>query len=101
MAGARTRFAVKIDQRPKAARLAADDRDHQWQTQLASADKRGRRPAYPDPDRQQVLKGPRKDALAGQRRAEFAGPLYIRLFADLQQQFKLFGIERIVFREIK
>src|SRR5580704_515073 len=38
VAGACSGFAIEIDQRPEAMRLAADDRDHEWQAEQSRAD---------------------------------------------------------------
>ena len=44
-------FSVEIDQRPKSARLAADDRHHQRKSERAGARERLRRAADAKPDR--------------------------------------------------
>ena len=44
-------FSVEIDQRPKSARLAANDRHHQRESERAGARERLRRAADAEPDR--------------------------------------------------
>jgi hypothetical protein len=75
--------AVQLDQRREGSRIAADDRDHERQTQRAGADERGPRAPHANPDGQRVLQGPGVDALAGERGAVPAGPVRVRGGAQL------------------
>jgi len=101
MAGARTSPVVAIDQRPEAVRLAADDRDHQRQSERAGANKRAGRAADTEPNRQRVLQRARINSLASEWRAVFARPVNVRVLADVQKQIELFGKERIVVLELE
>src|SRR6185295_635949 len=65
-----TRFSIQIDQGPEAPRFAADDRDHQWQSESPGTGEGLRSSADPQPDRQRILYRPGIDALPRQRRAE-------------------------------
>src|SRR5437667_4351954 len=75
--------AVEIDERPEAARLTADDGDHQGKSQHAGTNERLWRPAHTQPYRQRILCRPRIDTLAGQCRPIFAGPMDVPVLTDL------------------
>src|SRR5438132_4560280 len=69
MTGLSSSLAVKIDQRAKAPRFAADDRNHQRQPEHARANERFWSPANPKPDGQRILEWTAVDTLAGRGRA--------------------------------
>ena len=58
MAGALASFVVEIDERAKAVRLAADDRNHERKSERAGAGKRLGRSADAEPDGQRILQRP-------------------------------------------
>ena len=93
--------AVEIDQRGELARFAADDGHHQRQPEQTRPDERLGCAADPDPDRQRVLRRPRVDALAGERRPMPARPRHVRRVPDLQEQVQLLGEQRVVVREVQ
>src|SRR6202011_529381 len=101
MSGAQTSLAVAIDQRPKPERLAANDRNHQRQSEHAGANKGARRASDPEPNRQRVLKRAWVNSLPGERSAVPARPLDMRVLANLQKQIELLGKERIVVLEVE
>src|SRR6266446_10833252 len=98
---AQSRFAVAVDQRPKTVRLAADDRDHQWEPEHAGANKRAGCASGTEPNRQRVLQRARINSLSGEWRAVFARPVNVRVLADLQKQIEFLGKERIVVLEFE
>ena len=100
MAGAPRRLAVKLEQRRKAGRLAADDGQRQRQPQRAGPHHRLRRAADGDPDRQLVLIRARIDAAIVDRRTQIARPADPFVFAQRQQQLELFGEQRVVVAEV-
>src|SRR2546430_1966272 len=83
VSGSLSRLAVEIDQRPEAARLAADDGDHQGKSEGTGTGERLGRPPDAHPDRQRVLHRPRVDPLSGQGGPESAGPVDRPDIADL------------------
>src|SRR6185503_4505626 len=99
MAGRFSRRTVEIDQWTKPPRLTTDDRDHQWQPQLAGTHERGRRPAYAEPDGQRVLHGSRIHPLPRERRAVLPAPVDVLIRPDLQEQVELLREERVVVLE--
>ena len=99
-AGAAARLAIEFRQRPKARRLAADDRNRQRQAERAGARDRLRRAAGGDPDRQRLLQRARIDALAVKRRAMPAFPSDQRLGADLKQEIELLREQLVVIVEV-
>src|ERR1700733_2651030 len=101
VSGACSSFAIEIDQRAEAMRLAADDRDHERQAEQSRAYERFRRATDADPDRQRILQRARIDSLAGQRGAMLARPSYMRVFADFQQQLELFLEKGIIVFELQ
>src|SRR6476619_8270813 len=101
MAGAQTGLAVTVDQRPEPMRLAADDRDHQRQSECAGASKRAGRAADTEPNRQRVLERARVNSLPGECSAVLARPVNMRVLADAQKQIELLGEERIVVLELQ
>src|ERR1700736_6194293 len=101
MAGAQTSLTVTIDQRPKPVRLAADNRDHQWQSERASANKRGRCASDTEPNRQRVLEWARINSLAGECRAVLTRPVNMRVLTSVQKQIEFFGEQRIVVFELQ
>ena len=96
MAGAFADFAIEIDERAKSFRFAADDGDGERKSEDAGAREGFGRTADADPDGQRILQRTRIDGLARERRAMFAGPRDVRIFADGQEQLEFFGEERIV-----
>jgi hypothetical protein len=54
-----------------------------------------------EPNRQPFLQRPRIDALAGQRRAVFSGPVHVLVLANRQEQVELFREEGIVIFELE
>src|SRR5207245_5723477 len=96
-----SRLAVSVDQWSKAVRFAADDRNHERQSEHASANKRTRRASDPEPNRQRILERPRVNSLPGQCRAVLARPVDMRVLANLKKQIELIGKERIVVLELQ
>src|SRR5436190_9689978 len=94
-------LAVAVDQWPKTVRLATDNGDHKGQPEHAGANKRARCASDTEPNRQRVLQRPRVNSLPGECRAVFAGPVNVRVLADLQKQIKFLGKERIVVLEFE
>src|SRR6266567_1853506 len=68
-------FAIDVNERAKSPRLAANDRDHQRQSERPGAGERFRRSADAEPDGQGILQRARINALTGERRPVFAGPM--------------------------
>src|SRR5436190_6766398 len=101
MAGAQTGLAVTVDQRPKPVRLAADDRDHQRQSERAGANKGAWSAADTQPNRQRVLQRARVHSLPGEGRAVLARPMNVPVLADVQKQIELLSKERIVVLELQ
>ena len=101
MSSAQTSLAVAVDQWPKAVRLAADDRDHQRQSERAGANKGAGCAADTEPNRQRVLQRARINSLPGERRSVLARPVNMRVLADVQKQIELLGEERIVVLELQ
>jgi hypothetical protein len=93
--------AVEVDQRGELARLAADDRHHQRQSQQPCAHERLRRAADADPDRQRVLDRARVDALPDQGRPVPTRPGHLGPVADLQQQLELLAEQGVVVGEVE
>src|SRR5437870_4428876 len=77
MPGPPTRLAVQIHQRPKPARVTADDRDHQRQPEHARARERVWSAADPQPDWQWILHRSRIDTLTAQGRPELTRPRHV------------------------
>src|SRR3954462_15444813 len=96
MSGALTRFAVQSDQRAKPFRLAADDGDHQRQSEHAGSNERCWSPAHAQPDRQRILQRSWIYSLTRQRWPEPAGPRDLLVVTNLQQQIELLGDELVV-----
>src|SRR6266404_2575636 len=101
MAGAQTGLAVTIDQRTEPMRLAADDRDHQRQTERAGANEGARRAADTEPNRQRILERARVNPLPGEGCAVLARPVNMRVLANVQKQIELLSKERIVVLELE
>src|SRR6266446_722572 len=101
MTGAATGFTVTIDQRPKAMRFAANDRDHQWQPEHPGANERARCASDAEPNRERVLQRAGINSLTGKCRAVFARPVNVRVLADVQKQIEFLGKERIVVLEFE
>ena len=99
-AGAAAGLAVKLGERGKARRLAADDRDRQRQPEHAGARDRLRRAAGGDPNRERLLQRPRIDALAIEGRPMPAFPDHFRLGADREQEIELLGEQLVVIFEV-
>src|SRR5882757_7109035 len=89
MAGAQTRLAVTLDQRPEPVRFASDDRDHQRQTELPGANEGGGCAADTERYRKRILQRARVNSLAGEWGAMLARPVHMRFLADLQKQIEL------------
>src|SRR5207237_8220935 len=98
--GAPPDVAVEVDERPEAPCLAADDRDHQRETEETRAGEGRRRAADAEPDRQRILQRSRVDALSGERRPVFARPLDVLVVADREQELELLLKERVVVLEL-
>src|ERR1700733_6768853 len=94
-------FAVEIDEGAEAAVLAADDGDHEGETQEAGAGEGRRGATDADPNGQWVLQWARIDALAGEGGAMLAGPVDVVAFADLEEEVELFGEEGVVVFEFE
>src|SRR5207247_8777309 len=62
---AQPRVTVAVDQRPEAVRFPADDRNHQWETEHAGANKAAGCASDTEPNRQRVLQWPRVTSLPG------------------------------------
>ena len=99
-AGAATRLAVELRERPEPHRRPADDRNRQRQAERAGARDRLRRAARGDPDRQRLLQRSRIDALAVERRTMPALPGDLRLSADCEQEIELLGEQLVVVVEV-
>src|SRR5687768_13110373 len=92
--------AVQFDERGKALRLAADDRQREGKPECPGANDRLRRPPNRDPDRQGVLHWPRVDAEVFQRSTMLSRPGDTLLLAKLQQQLQLFGEEVVIVAQV-
>ena len=89
-------FAIDVNERAESPRLAADDRDHQRQSQRPGAGERFRCPAHTQPDRKRILQRTRINALAGERRTVFTRPMNEFVFTQLQKQIQPSQKQRIV-----
>jgi hypothetical protein len=92
-------LAVEVYQRAEAARLAADDRDHEREAERARADEGFGRAAYAEPDGQGILQRARVDALASEWGAKLAGPGHVFLGAQGEEELEFFGEEGVVVLE--
>ena len=81
--------------------LAADDRDHQRQSECAGASEGAGRAADTEPNRQRVLERARVNSLPGECCAVLARPVNMRVPADVQKQIEFLGEERIVVLELQ
>src|SRR5258706_14122603 len=97
----RARLAIEIDEWVEAAGFAADDGDHQRKAERAGAGERRGRAADAQPDGQGILHGSGVDALAGECGSMFAGPGYVLVVSDLEEQVELLGEERVVVLELE
>ena len=100
MTGAATGLPIEVDERHEAARLPADDRQRERQTEPSGAYHRLRMPADRDPHRQRILNGAWKDGEVIDRRAVGATPRDPLALADLQEKAKLFLEEVVVVRQV-
>ena len=94
-------LSIDVNERAESPRLAADDGDHQRQSQRPGAGERFRCPAHTQPDRQRILQWARINALTGERRTVFAGPMNEFVFTQLQKQIQLLSKQRIVILELQ
>ena len=89
-------LAVKLGQRRKGRRPAADDRECHRQAEGAGPDDGVRRTAYGDPDREPAAFLARIDGDVVQRWAKLAVPGDGLVFAQLQQQIELLREKLVV-----
>ncbi len=101
MACAPAIFPIDFHERAESPRLAANDGDHQRQSQRPRAGEGFRRAAHAKPDGQRILHRARINALAGERRPVFAGPVNEFIFTELQKQIQLLCKQRIVILELQ
>src|SRR5207244_4344442 len=79
-------LSIEIDERPKAPRFSADDRDHQGKPERARANEGPRCPANPEPDRQRILHRPRVHALPGHPGSLRPGPMHMSVSRILSRR---------------
>src|SRR5208282_1436454 len=84
------KFPIDVNERTEPPRLAADDGDHQRQSEHSGAGERLRCPADSEPDWQRILHRSRINALPGEWCPMFAGPVNEFVFTDVEQQVELF-----------
>lgn len=70
-------------------RFAADDRDHQRETERTRAGERSRCSADAQPDRKRILYRAWINTLPVERRTMFARPVKFRIVADFEQKIEL------------
>src|SRR5207302_9532198 len=93
--------SIEVDERTEAARLAADDRDHQRKPERPGANERLRGTADAEPDRQRILEWSRVHALPGQRGAVPSRPVHVLVPTDLGQQIEPLSEERVIVIEVE
>src|ERR1700760_3190038 len=98
---AKARLAIEINERAKTLRFAADDGNHERESERAGTRERLRRTPYAQPDGQGILQRPGIDALAGKGRAVLSRPVDMGVFANLEKQVELFCEQGIVIIEIE
>src|SRR5687768_6375602 len=91
---------VQLEERSEAARLAADDRERQRQTETPCTLDRLGMPADRDPYRQRVLQGAGQHGLSVERRAMSPAPRDTHVVPDLKEQLELLLEERVVVLEV-
>src|SRR5207249_12170659 len=101
MAGTPTGPAVAVDQRSKTVWFAANDRDHQRQSESAGANEGVRRSSNTEPNRERVLERARINSLPGKGRAMPARPMNMRVLTNVQKQLELLGKKRIVVIQVE
>src|SRR5262245_34017128 len=101
MTGATARLAIEVDARTEEKRRDTEDPDHERQREQACADDGRRRAGDAPPARERVLERPREHALAVQRRTQLAGPLRMRVVAQLEEKLELLGEELVVVVQVE
>ena len=99
--GAPAIFPIDVNERTESPCLAANDGNHEWQSQRPGSGERFRCPAHAQPDRERILQRTWIDALAGERRTVFAGPMNEFVFAQPQKQIQFLRKQRIVILEFQ
>ena len=97
--GAAAALAIEIDERTKARRLPADDRDHQRKSERTRARERFGRSADAAPNRQLRLQRARIDGLARERGPKLSRPPNVLVVANREQEAELLFEEVVVVLE--
>jgi hypothetical protein len=87
---------VEVDERAKAARLNANDRNHQRNSKRAGPGKGARSTSNADPDGQRILHRAGIDTLSGKCGPVFSGPMNVGGFTDFEKNIEFLGKERVV-----
>src|ERR1700721_672660 len=96
VAGAPPRFAIKLDERPKSLWFAANDGDHQRESERAGANERCGSSTDPDPNGQRILQRTGVDHLPGERWTVFTSPVHVGVLPNLEEEVQFFCEKRVV-----